>query len=259
MSKVIKNFQAPQTPQRQARVIAVRNVLEAAVSETEENPAVTHQLLRERESILQEAQAKAERMLNSAKEESQRMEEKASNLKLEWEKEKESLQQEAYQQAFEQGMAEGQKMGREEYKQHITQAQEVISKAQEDYFLHIEKAENVILELGMRTAERILGRVIAESPSAFLDIVKRGIKEVRDLPEVQIHIHPSRYDLLSENLEELESMFPILQKLLIYPDDALSAEECFIETGEGRVIVSIDSQLREIKDKLVEILEGENE
>jgi flagellar assembly protein FliH len=259
LSKVIKNIQASQSQQRQARVISVRNVSGAAADENEENFAENHKFSIERENILQEAIAEGERILNSAKAESQRIEEEVSNLRLEWEKEKDILQQQAYQQAYEQGLAEGREMGLEEYKQHIAQAKEIISKAKEDYFLHVEKAENVILELGMQTAERILGRTIAEVPKAFLDIVKRGIKEVRDLPVVQIHIHPSRYDLLSENLEELEAMFPVLQKLLIYPDDELDMEECFIETGEGRVIVSVDSQLREIKNKLVEILEGETE
>jgi flagellar assembly protein FliH len=259
LSKVIKSIKTSHNQQRQARVIAVRNVSGASADAKEDISQVSHQLLMEKENILQQAQLEADRLLMSAKAETERVEEEVSNLRINWEKEKEILQQDAYQQAYEQGLVEGREIGREEYKQHISHAKEVISKVQEDYLLHIEKAENVILELGMQTAERIMGTVIDENPSAFLDIVKRGIKEVRDFPVVQIHIHPSRYGLLNENLEELESMLPVLQKLLIFPDDELGLEECFIETDEGRVIVSVDSQLREVKNKLVEILEGETE
>jgi flagellar assembly protein FliH len=258
LSKIIKNTQASGPTHRQAKVISLKNVLEPVSVGVEDKAQENRQLKLEREKVIQDARAEAEDLLESAKTEAKRIEEEIAALKAEWEQEKETLQQEAYQQAYLQGLDEGREMGIEEYRQYINQAVQVISHAKDDYYKHIEKAESVILELGMKAAEKIIGRTLNEDPSIFLDIIKRGIKEVRELPEVQIHVHPGSYKMLSDNQEELESMFPVLRKLLIYPDDELGQEECFIETGEGRVIVSIDSQLREIKDKLAEILEGED-
>jgi flagellar assembly protein FliH len=258
LSRVIKNSHASNAELRQAKVISLRNISGPPQTAGKEKEQENQQLKWEREKVLQEAQAEAEMLLESAREESRRMADETASQKAKWEQEKEVLQQEAYQQAYLEGLDEGREKGIDEYRHYINQAIEVISNAKDDYYKHIEKAETVILELGMRTAEKIIGRIINEDPSTFLDIIKRGIKEVRELPEVQIHVHPANYRLLSDNQEELESMFPVLRKLLIFPNDELGRDECFIETGEGRVIVSVDSQLREIKNKLVEILEGED-
>ncbi|WP_409253699.1 flagellar assembly protein FliH [Bacillus sp. SCS-153A] len=258
MSKVIKNTQTPSADHRQAKVISLRNISGQNSETSDSIPAENQQIKLERDKVLKDAQAEAEQMLESAKAEAAKMKEEVASLRASWDQEKEVLQQEAYQQAYLKGLAEGREQGIEEYRQYIDQAAQIISKAKNDYYQHVEKSENVILELGLRTAEKIIGRTLDEDSSTFLDIIKRGIKEVRELPEVQIHVHPANYNLLSDNQEELESMFPVLRKLLIYPDDDLGRDECFIETGEGRVIVSVESQLREIKTKLVEILEGED-
>ncbi|WP_187444933.1 flagellar assembly protein FliH [Rossellomorea vietnamensis] len=259
MSKVIKYTDASDTQARKARVISLRNILGPANDEGDGNIQENQIGHLEREKLIEAAKAEARFILESARNEAKRLEEEVSSLKSHWEQEKELLQQEAYEQAFQQGLDEGRQNGMQEYKNHISEAVDVVTNAKNDYYLHIDKAERVILELGMQTAERVIGRKLEEDPEIFLDIVKRGIKEVRDLPEVQVHIHPSNYKLLSGNQEEIESIFPVLRKLLLYPDDELSQQECIIETGEGRVIVSVDSQLNEIKTKLVEILEGENE
>ncbi|MGM0844596.1 MAG: flagellar assembly protein FliH [Bacillota bacterium] len=259
MSRVIKYTGPSDTETRNAKVISVRNIFGQSLEEEKGNVPMNESGLPEREIIIKSARSEAMLILESARKEAAAMEEELSSLRVQWEQEKQALQQQAYDEAYTHGLDEGRQQGIEEYKHNINLAAEVISVAKNDYHHHISKAERVILELGMKTAEKIIGRIVEEDPSVFLDIVKRGIKEVRDLPEVQVHVHPSNYKLLSENQSEIESMFPVLRKLLLYPDDELNEQECFIETGEGRVIVNVDSQLREIKDKLVEILEGEIE
>ncbi|TYR77527.1 flagellar assembly protein FliH [Rossellomorea vietnamensis] len=259
LSKVIKYAGVTDSQSRKAKVISVRNILGTHTEEFDGDIQEKQIGLLEREKLIEAANGEAQLILKSARDEAKRMEEEVSSLRSHWEQEKELLQQEAYEQAFLQGLDEGRQNGLQEFKHQISEARGVITNAKDDYYLHIAKAERVILELGMKTAERVIGRKLEEDPEIFLDIVKRGIKEVRDLPEVQVHVHPSNYKLLSGNQEEIESLFPVLRKLLLYPDDELSQHECFIETGEGRVIVSVDSQLREIKNKLVEILEGESE
>ena len=43
----------------------------------------------------------------------------------------------------------------------------------------------------------------------------------------------------------------------IYPDDELEETSCIIESENGRIDASVDSQLEEIKIKLFEMLESE--
>ncbi|WP_240628496.1 flagellar assembly protein FliH [Bacillus salacetis] len=257
---MIKNLQASSRQNRQSKIIAVRNVLQSSGASGGKELQESRTLMQsERQEILRDAHAEAEKLMESARIKAERIEDEVSSQRLKWEQEKEMLQQEAYQQAYQHGLEEGRANGLEEYREQISQAVQAVSFAKENYYKQIEKAESVILELGMKTAEKILGTNLDGDPNVFLGLIKRAIKEVKEYPEVQVHVHPSHYTMLCENQEELEAMFPVLRQLLIFPDDELGREECFIETGEGRVIVSVDVQLKEIKNKLIEILEGGEE
>ena len=43
---------------------------------------------------------------------------------------------------------------------------------------------------------------------------------------------------------------------LFLPMMISNATECYIETNHGRIVVSIDEQLNELREKLVEIMES---
>lgn len=53
------------------------------------------------------------------------------------------------------------------------------------------------------------------------------------------------------------ALFPKELDFYIYPDEELSEMDCIIESANGRIDASIDSQLEEIKNKLIELLESE--
>jgi flagellar assembly protein FliH len=53
------------------------------------------------------------------------------------------------------------------------------------------------------------------------------------------------------------AIFPKDTELYIFPDDELEESSCIIESENGRMDASVDSQLQEIKVKLTELLEGE--
>ncbi|BCB03353.1 flagellar assembly protein FliH [Bacillus sp. KH172YL63] len=209
--------------------------------------------------VLEDAKNEARQIIQAAENQSREMKEQLALEREQWVIEREQLMQEAYNAGFLQGEEEGRNKGYGEYHQRLLEANEINERNKQLYEDYIQRAEKVILNLGIACAEKIINQQLEENPGQFLSIVERGLKEVRDLPHIQIHVHPSRHALLINHKSELEAVFPADVQCYIYANDDLETQECFIETNQGRVLVSVDSQLKELKLKLSHLLEGETE
>ena len=160
------------------------------------------------------------------------------------------MQKQAYEEAFTQGYEEGREKGFGDLFQSIEEAKGIVASSKSALQDHLEENEHVILELAMKAAERILAQKLEEQPEIFLSVVKKGIKEAREMKEIKIYIALQQFDLIQKERAELRAMFPVDVQLYIYPEDELEPYQCFIESNQGRIDVSIDAQLSELKRKL---------
>jgi flagellar assembly protein FliH len=258
LSRIIKSSIA-QTIHENEKVISLKRVM--PLGKFKQHEANEFELNRANQvnHIIEEAKEKAARIIEEAKEMTLHNQSQIEREREKWGIEREQLMQEAYNAGFLQGEEEGRNKGYQEYQQRLMEANEMTELNKQQYHDYIHNAEKVIVSLGITCAEKILNRKLEDEPDHFLSIVEQGLKEVRDLPHIQIHVHPSKHKLLVENKNELEVMFPTNVQCFIYANDDLEPEECYIETNQGRVIVSVDSQLRELKLKLLHFLEGDVE
>lgn len=212
------------------------------------------------EAIIRDAEKEAITILKDAETKLQEMMHQIEVERQNWETEKEHWIEIAKQEGYTDGFDLGKQDGFNEYKTLIDIAKETVKLSKKDYLKNVEQAEMTILHLGLKTAEKIMGFTLDLNPDAFLNLVKRVIKEVKDHQDVQIHVHPMYYDLLISQKEEIKVFFnnPTTE-LYIFPDDELNQTDCIIESSFGRIDASIDSQLQEMKTKLLQILEGEME
>lgn len=174
-----------------------------------------------------------------------------------WEAEKAALQQQAYEEAFQVGFEEGTKKSISDMQGTINHVNETIETAQKNGQSYLDHQERLILEIAMKSAERILGQALEENTELYVSIVKRGLKEAREMREVKVYVSPEYYKLVSDSREELASIFPPDVPMLIFVNDEFESTECYIETNHGRIVVSVDEQLNEMKERLVELLESE--
>lgn len=82
--------------------------------------------------------------------------------------------------------------------------------------------------------------------------------EVREMKEVKLYVSVDKYDVVSANRSELAAIFPPDTPFLIFATEDFDATECYIETNHGRIVVSIDEQLNELRERLIEVLEKED-
>jgi len=258
LSRIIRSARAMQQQGQKQVEIQVRNLFKVDFDgeETQEYSLAMEQLHAEREQMMAKAAFEIEAQKQDFEQYRQRQLEELDKLKKAWEEEKLVLEQNAYDQGFQQGYEEGMKKAQVDMNESLAIANQVIEDSRIMAQSYIEEQEKVILELALTAAERILGESLARDEEVFLSIVKRGVKEAREMKEIKIHVSPTYHNLIAQHREELVEMFPTDVPILVFVDEDLNPTESFIETNHGRIVLSIDEQLSELRLKLNEILDS---
>ena len=170
-----------------------------------------------------------------------------------WLQEKEELKKLAFEQGRNEGYELGKVEGREQYQRLIEEANNIILLSKKEYNEKVDSVEETMLALSIMVAEKILGRKLKDDPTLFLDVVKNAIKEVKEKAEIKVLVHPINYPLLIENKQMLQTLTNNNQDLLIFMDSDLTEESCWIDSSAGRLDASIDTQLTEIKEKILQL------
>lgn len=253
LSRIFKSFQTSSL-QNEKKIIEIKTIKHETVNDCAVDEEQRSQSI---DQVLLEAELEAKRRIDQAKNEAEQIRAQITEAKQAWEQERKMLIEEAQQTGYQAGLTEGREQGYEEMKASIQLAKHVIDVAKQDYHEKIDAAEGTILQLAIKVAEKIIGASLEKDEQYYLSMIKAVLKEVREDREVQIHVHPVYYEMILSEKEELLTLFPGETSLYIYPDDELSELDCFIESENGRIDASVDSQLAEIKQKLFELLESE--
>ncbi len=241
------------------RTIEIRELIVPTTSNEEEEivPNVSlEQVYAERDRMLEEVRAQIDAERAAFQAECDAQQQALMDAKLAWEEEKMQLQQQAYDEGFAQGMEDGRQKALENMSQDIQTANETMAQAEQNALAYLDRQEGVILELAIRSAERILNDTLSEDSSRFTPIIERALKEVRESDFVKIYVSANNHQLLTENRNELVAMFPPDMPFMIFIDDTLSDTESYIDTNHGRLMASVDAQLNELRYHLGTILEN---
>ncbi|MDX5476589.1 MAG: flagellar assembly protein FliH [Bacillaceae bacterium] len=209
--------------------------------------------LQEIHKKVEEAERQANDILKHAHKEKENAYKYLEQQKNNWLQEKEELKKLAFEQGRNDGYELGKAEGRELYQQIIEEANNTILLAKKEYNAKLNSTEETMLALSIKVAEKILGRKLDDEPTLFLDVVKNAIKEVKEKVEIKIFVHPSKYPLLIENKHVLQTLTNNNQDLLIFMDSDLTEGACWIDSSAGRLDASIDTQLTEIKEKILQL------
>lgn len=253
LSRIFKSYQtASSRPEK--KVITVKPIRQLFSDNDGEEMQISHEQI---EKLLLDAEEEANQRMAAAENDAEMIRQQIMKEKHAWNEEKQQLMEEAHNVGYNAGFSKGKEQGYAEMRESIHFAQNVIETAKRDYESKIVSAEGTILQIAIKVAEKILGTTLEKDEQLFSSIVKTVLKEVREDREVQIHVHPTYYEMILSQKDELLNVFPAETALYIYPNEELLETNCYIESENGRVDASIDSQLAEIKQKLFELLESE--
>ncbi|MEK3994474.1 flagellar assembly protein FliH [Psychrobacillus sp. FSL K6-2365] len=254
LSKIFRNVYLNETKENSIP-IQIRNLYVQEVLNTDE-PLTLDVLIQERSKMIEEVNQEIEEKRSKLTKDIEETKQYIENQLSEWEEEKITYQQQAYDEGFMQGMEEGRLKAQAEMQNSLKLANDALKTAHENAANYLQQQEQVILELAIRTTERIIATKLDENEELFLSIVKRGLKEAREMKEIKLYVSPIYFELVSNNRQELSSIFPVDVPFMIFVDEDMNETDCYIETNHGRIVVSIDEQVQELRRKLVDILDS---
>ena len=159
--------------------------------------------------------------------------------------------EQARREAFEQGFT----AGRKDAEQQILPALGNIAVTTAELARLREKIREETLQdlvrLSTKIAERVIHREVVIDPDALAGLVKAAYAKAQVREIRRLKVHPSIEALVRRCLEQANAP----KNLEIVSDAALQPGELFLETAQGTLDASVETQLREIERGLIDRLE----
>ncbi|MCZ4248623.1 flagellar assembly protein FliH [Bacillus amyloliquefaciens] len=247
MSNVIKQQSSfsPEQKRRKLSLQEVRNTHPQFDREKAENP----------EALMAFAKAEADRVSEEAKHQLEYTLLQIEEEKSRWAEEKQRLMEEAKAEGYQEGMALGKAEAEAQYANLISRANAVTEMARQSVEEKLESAEEEIIELSVALAKKVWQQK-SDDKEAFLLLVKQVIAEVKDYDDISIYVDPEYYETVHQHMDEIQQLLYKECRLSLYADEKAARGTCSIETPFGRVDAGIDTQLMQLKQKLLTALEA---
>ncbi|SFD87602.1 flagellar assembly protein FliH [Bacillus sp. OV194] len=258
LSRIIKSSFAE--TQDLNRTIGIKKIQQKIMEQEHLTPESRMEISKQKaQNILEEAERSYEEMTARMAKERREHEAFLENSKKEWNEqiiiERDEARKEGFHEGFEAGLIEG----RTSYESLLGHARETVERSKQVYQQQVESAEPVIIELAAKMARKLVGELLTENKEAWTVVLKGLIKEVRDYPEVKLYVHPHWYETTLNAKQEIQNVLMHTSVLYIYPDEKLSENGCVVEFPFGRIEGGMDSQLNELKEKLIETIGDQND
>ncbi|UXO89740.1 flagellar assembly protein FliH [Bacillus safensis] len=205
--------------------------------------------------VLSDAEDQASRILEQANSELEKTMAEINQRRIDFEEERMQLIEEAKQAGYQEGFQKGEADANMQYQAILDQANDIVSLARQDYEEKIESSAEQIVELAFELAKRVW-YAAEDTKDQFLALVKQVIAEVKEYENISIYVDPEHYEHVMEYKDEL---IRILQKdthLAIYSDEKAPKGTCYVETSFGKVEASVDTQMNQLKEKLLEVIDS---
>jgi flagellar assembly protein FliH len=153
------------------------------------------------------------------------------------------------------GFAAGVAAGRREAEEHIRPAMDGLARNLADLArvrdVIREEATHDLVRLAVSIAARVIHREVSLDPDALTGLVSTAFLKLQSREIQRVRMHPGLESLVRKSLEQCGSP----KNLVLTPDPALNPGEAFLETSQGILDASVDTQLREIERGLIDRLE----
>lgn len=145
---------------------------------------------------------------------------------------------------------------KEGYKAGVEQAQNDIAKVKDAIKEFLNAKEEVfeyiapdILEISIDIARKIVKHEIDQDPNVILETILDVLKTAsKDEPKIIIKVNPSQLSLVKANIEEIKSSIGLDTKTNVIADDTIELGGCIVQTNNGIVDATINTQLEIIKE-----------
>ena len=234
---------------------------------------------KEKEQMLQEAQAKADEILKKAEDAAfaevkrqtnqaqvvkteaeanaaeiiKNAQEEASRIVEEAKKEQENLKSNGHEEGFTQGREEGFATGKEEVDRLIERTHKILEGVMARREEILSETEQQIVELVILMTRKVV-KIISESQkSVIMANVLQALKKVKGRGDVTIRVNMDDVKLTTDHIQDFIKQVENVQGITVLEDSSVEKGGCVVETDFGAIDARIQNQLSELETAILEI------
>ncbi|OJH15485.1 flagellar assembly protein FliH [Borreliella bissettiae] len=218
----------------------------------------------ESKRLIEEAKAKANEVLEAAKQEADLLQREAiykkesidaeSNAEIERlareyeEKLKTDLEM-ATAKGREEGYRKGYESGFEDFDKVMRKLHSIMASLIAERKGILESSSAQIVSLVMQIAIKVIKRITDSQKDIVLENVNEVLKRVKDKTQITIRVNLDDLDIVRHKKNDFISRFDVIENLEIIEDPNIGKGGCIIETNFGEIDARISSQLDKIEEK----------
>lgn len=180
--------------------------------------------------------------------------EQDAELLKEMEEEFQSRSEAAYKYGFNDGKEIGLEEGRAEVKPVVDALNRIISEYNEKREQLLREADEFMVGLAIRVAEKVIRKEISLDPEQIKSLVREGVKLVDDRQKVTVRVSLADWQTIKSYEDVLLRSAHGVQGLEIREDDSLEPGDCIVESNTGLIDFRIKTQLDELSQTLLKEL-----
>ncbi len=197
--------------------------------------------------IKKEAEETAKRILEEAQA-------KAADMEKEALARVEEIRNQARQAGFSEGHENGWKEGKAEVERLVDRLHVILNKAIEKRNEIIEESETQIINLVLLIAKKVIKVISENQKNVVVNNVIQALRKMKNRGDVVIRVNLADLALTTEHIKDFMRIAETVKSVTVMEDSTVERGGCIIETDFGQIDARISSQLREIEEKIVDLV-----
>ncbi|MBD15481.1 MAG: hypothetical protein CMJ72_09990 [Planctomycetaceae bacterium] len=129
----------------------------------------------------------------------------------------------------------------------LAKAVQQIEDSRLDWMRHWEKSA---IQLATGIAAQIIRRELSQHPEIAIQWVQEALQLSAGAAEITVHLHPTDYETIGNQVEQLASVFCQAAPATIIADDSVSRGGCLVTTEFGSVDLQLETQLSRLAEEM---------
>jgi flagellar assembly protein FliH len=193
------------------------------------------------------AEDESERIKGEADSEAERIKQQAVD-------ERDRVFEEARSAGYEEGREEGWKEGRAEAERLIERLHKILDAAIEKRQDVIDEAETQLIDLVLLVSRKVVKVISENQKNVVINNIVQALRKLKSRGDVAIRVNLADLDLTTEHIKDFMRMAENVKSITVLEDSSVDKGGAVIETDFGQIDARISSQLREIEEKILELV-----
>ena len=178
----------------------------------------------------------------------------AEQLVADARKQVESIEEEARKKGEDAGREEGFQEGKKEAERLVERLHIIIDKAIEKREEMISEAETQMIDLVLLISRKVIKVISENQKNVVVNNIVQALRKLKSRGDVAVRVNLADLDLATDHTRDFMKMVENVKSVTILEDTSVDPGGCIIETDFGQIDARITSQLKEIEEKIMELV-----